>query len=149
MTRFSTKSLNLGIVEDLQIAKLESIKSGHLLQSAIISFQEIEVLLRIAIDAFRKKINLSQLTIKSIEEEQSFLKLVVYFDLIKPNTSISDKLFDFNTRRNAFMHKIFYGHETILSLKRELKNFCSKSLELNRDISKLLGLYKEKGGEPD
>ena len=141
-----TKRYQLEIVEDLNKAALEAHKAGHFLEAAIINFQRIEVLLRLAITVYARALGVIGSAVNSIDEEQSFHNLVVFFSLLRPKDRLSEKLFGLNRKRNSFVHKIFIDFKSVESVKDELKRFSVEAVEVTRSLSKLLEPYMEKKG---
>jgi hypothetical protein len=126
------------IVEKLGEIADEAYTHGHYIQSAIISFQLVELFLRHVINIYVKRNASSEDIIKKLEEEQRFLNLVIFLGLVKPNNGISNKLFDFNAKRNKIVHQLFYEFESLSSLENDLKDFCKESLELVGNLRSLI-----------
>lgn len=132
---------NLTIVEDLKNASLKSFEHGHYLQSAIIIFQTVEILLRITIRAYGKKRGVTEENLKkSADEEISFAKLVLHFNLIYPENRLGQRLLEFNSERNRIIHRLFIEFESISSLEKHAKDLCLHGIKLNQDLRKLLGV---------
>ena len=132
---------NLSIIEDLKNASLESFKQGHYLQSGIIIFQIVESLLRIAIRAYGRGNNIDEESLqKAADDEISFARLVLHFNLIYPENKIGKKLTEFNNTRNRIIHRLFIDFESMNSLEECLKDFCMEGIKLNQLITKLLGV---------
>lgn len=140
MTLFNmASSANIDIVKNLSASALEAFKKGDYFQSAIINFQRVEILLRLVVHIFARNNGSSKDIIEKIENEKSFFNLVIFLGLVKSDNSISKRLFNFNNKRNDFMHKLFYFGRPINSLKRELKDFSIEGVELSRSLSIMTG----------
>jgi len=141
MTTKKNKKPNFEIIEDLKNSSLDSFKQKHYLQSAIIIFQTVENLLRIAIRGFGKGHGISDDSLKkAADEEISFYRLVLHFDLINPENGLSKRLLKFNKERNRIMHSLFVDYESMTDLEESLQEFCMDGIKLNQDIRKLLGI---------
>ena len=106
--RTKYKTPNLDIIEDLEKSVLDSLEQGHYLQSAIIIFQTVEHLLRIAIRGYGKGHGISEDSLKkAADEEISFYRLVLHLDLIYPENGLSRRLLQFNKERNRIIHSLF------------------------------------------
>lgn len=132
-------SANIDTVKNLNDSVLEAFKKGDYFQSAIINFQRVESLLRLAVHIFARNNGSSKDIIEKIENEKSFFNLVIFLGLVKPGNGISKSLFNFNKERNDFMHKLFYVGKPINSLKKDLKGFSIKGAELSRKLSIIIG----------
>ncbi len=123
----------------LQDRVLESLKSGHYLEASIIIFQSVEIFLRIAIEGFGNGAGVRDSTLKKCaEDEISFYKLTLYFDLIFPENEVCDELREFNTQRNRIMHKLFFEFKELSSVDESLKAFILKGVELQNKLRDLL-----------
>lgn len=132
---------NLAIVEELKKASLESFSHGHYLQSAIIIFQTVESLLRIAIRAYGKDYGVSEVNLQEAANiEISFARLVLHFNLIYPENGLDKRLREFNKKRNRIIHRLFIDFESMSRLKEHLKKFCMEGISLNKELRKLLGV---------
>lgn len=125
----------IGIIEDLITSADEAFKSGHYLEASMILFQYVEYYLKLVIDFFVKKNGSSGDTIKNLRQVR-FLNLVMFVDLIKPETGIIKTLFGFNEKRNKFTHYIF-EYESIESLNEDLKTFYRVGLELIKSLKSI------------
>jgi hypothetical protein len=120
---------------------------GEYLGSAIIQFQKVDWLLRINIAVSIVLINpeSSESVIRRVvEEEDRFIRLVNYFDLLKPDNGLSQRLLEFNRRRNAIVHRLLYEFESFEDLQEELKKFCEEGFFLFDSLSKFLEPYIQK-----
>jgi len=130
------------MVKDLNDAAREASESGHYLQSAIIIFQRLEILLRIILFSSAVKKRLSDFALKQIEYEKNFFQLVLYLEFIEPDNNLSEKLLKLNDKRNSIMHRLFQSFESYDSVKSDLKDFCLEGLVLNNRLSKILDKKK-------
>jgi hypothetical protein len=131
---------NADIVKTLNDSALEAFKKGDYFQSAIINFQRVEILLRLVVHIFARNNGAAKDIIEKIEDEKHFFNLVIFLGLVKPDNGITERLFSFNTKRNDFMHKLFYVGEPINSLKKELKDFSIEGVELSLTLSIMIGI---------
>jgi len=123
----------------LQDRALESLKAGHHLEAAIIIFQLVEIFLRIAIKGFGAGAGVKDSSIKQCSEDEiSFYKLTIYFDLIFPENEVCEELRELNNTRNHLMHKLFFEFKEIKSLDASLKEFCIKGVKLQNKLRNLL-----------
>lgn len=134
----SLLDINWNIVKDLNDAAREASDSGHYLQSAIIVFQRLEILLRIIIFSSAVKKRLSDLVLKQVEHEKNFFQLVLYLDFVEPGNNLSEGLLKLSNKRNSIMHRLFHSFESYDSVKNDLKDFCLEGLVLNNRLSKIL-----------
>ncbi len=125
-------------------AAIKAFDNGHYLESAIIYFQLVEFSLRLAIHLLSIRMGLSESVMKRMEDEQSFYRLVLYLDLIKPDNNLSKRLLDFNGLRNDFMHELFYSFKSFDSLKKNLIEFCLEGKELTHHLLVMIGLREDK-----
>ncbi len=133
---------NIDIIDELKKASLDAFEHDHFLQSAIILFQLVEGLLRIAISGFGRNHGVSEENLKkAANNEQSFARLVLYLDLIYPENGLGNRLLNFNNKRNLIMHKIFYKFHSMDTLRNEVKDFICEAVKLNGELQKLLGLH--------
>lgn len=127
-------------MEELRKVANNSFNQGDYLQSALVIIQMVEGLLRMEINWFALINNIPERVIKRASvEEQSFYRLVVYLDLVKPDNDLSERLIKFNSDRNKIIHRLFYEFESFASLKKHLVKFCKEGLNL---FHNLLGLSK-------
>jgi hypothetical protein len=133
--------LNETIVTDLKDAAEKAFRDKYYLQSAIIIFQTIEVLLRIYLSVVAKSKGI-ETDIREIisENEISFYKLTLYLNLLDPSNDLLQRLFSFNSTRNNIMHKLFIEYETIEQLETTLESFCMEGVKLNGDLRKKMGI---------
>jgi len=123
----------------LEDRALESLKAGHHLEAAIIIFQSVEIFLRIAIKGFGDGAGVRGSTLKKCSEDEiSFYKLTLYFDLICPDNKVCEELRELNANRNRLMHKLFFEFAELNSLNESLKSFCLKGVELQNKLRDLL-----------
>jgi len=136
VTESSTEIKIIGIFDELTKYADEAFESGHHLESAIILFQLVEYFLRLIINIFAEK-NCSQIILQKIRRERSFFNLVILLGLVKSDNGISEKLFNLNSKRNEFVHKLF-EQESIESIKSDLIDFHKKSLELIEGLKSII-----------
>jgi hypothetical protein len=117
-------------------------ENGHYLESAIINFQTVEFCLRLVIHLLAVRAGISESPMKRLEDEQSFFRLVLYFDLLKPGNILSQRLIKFNNDRNDFMHKLYYS-ESVKSLETDLRKFCSEGGDLIHRLLVDIGLRED------
>ncbi len=135
------KSPNFNIIDDLKQASLDAFGNQHYLESAIIIFQTIEFLLRMAVKGSGRGHGVSEENIKTCsDDERSFSRLVLYLDLIKPDNGLSEKLLDLNKQRNSIVHRLFYEFDSFDSLKDQVEEFCLKGARLNEELRDFLGV---------
>jgi len=134
----SLLDINWDIVEDLNKAAREASDSGHYLESAIIIFQRLEILLRIILFSSAVKKRFSDFVLKRVEDEKNFFQLVLYLDFVEPDNNLSERLLKLNDKRNSIMHRLFQSFESYDSVKNDLKEFCLEGLVLNNRLSKIL-----------
>lgn len=133
------KRINFNIINSLKDRSLKAWKEGFALESAIIVFQTVERLLRIAISGYAKGRKVKEdIITKCAENEQSFVKLISYYELLNPKNSLTEKLQKFNDKRNSIMHKIFIDFESIDHLQKELENFVLEGAKINEALRKEL-----------
>ncbi|MCK4820377.1 hypothetical protein KA005_31725 [bacterium] len=129
------------IVDDLRNRSLEAFKQGHSLESAIIVFQTVENLLRIAISGFAKGKKVRKEIIKRCsEKDQSFLRLISYFELVNPQNKLTKRFERLNNKKNSIMHRISFDFESIDRLQTELNEFVLEGAKLNEELRKELNL---------
>jgi hypothetical protein len=138
MGKFSTESFLKSSLH-LHLSAINSFNDQHYLESGIIYFQLVEITLRLVIHLFATKQEVSRSATESIEEEQRFYQLILFFDLIKPDNGISGRLMDFNKQRNSFMHKLFI-RKSADSLEEDLKAFCLEGKDLFDRLSKMVNV---------
>ncbi|MBI4379855.1 MAG: hypothetical protein HY574_01495 [candidate division NC10 bacterium] len=132
---------NLAVVDALKEASLKAFREGHSLESAVIIFQTVDVLLRMSIKAFARSRGVSNVSLNKVaEDEQSFSRLVLYFDLVCPSNILSDRLRHLNSQRNAVLHRLFYNFDSIESLRSELSEFCVEAAKLNQELRRFVGV---------
>ena len=143
-------NINFKLMEQIQLRKVidKTFNGGEYLGSAVMQFQEVEWLLRLCIGALMPPDCPESIIKRVLEEEDRFIRLINYFDLLKPDNGFSDRLFDFNKRRNNIIHKLFYAFESYDTLQDELKIFCEDGFKLFEDLSNFLALFNSKGGGP-
>jgi hypothetical protein len=130
---------NIDFAKMLEDRALESLKAGYYLEAAIVIFQSVEIFLRIAIKGFGDGAGVRSSTLKKCcEDEISFFKLTLYFDLIFPNNKVCGELRELNAKRNRLMHKLFFEFVELDSLNESLKSFCLKGVELQNKLRDLL-----------
>jgi hypothetical protein len=132
------KRYQLAVAGELSEAALKAHKGGHYLESGIVTFQIIEAYLRIAIITYAKARGMPTSTVKAIDNEQSFHRLVVFYSLLRPKDDISKRLFALNKKRNSLVHKIFIDFKSPKSLKIVLRNFSAEAIEISWKLNKLL-----------
>jgi hypothetical protein len=128
----------LEVVENLNKAGLEAIKTGHHFEGAIINFQRLEVLLRLATTIYATELGINKSALRAINEEQRFHNIVVFFSFVRPKSGLSERLSALNRKRNSFIHKLFIDYKSTESLKRELKSFNLEIVDLIRSLTELL-----------
>jgi hypothetical protein len=133
------RKFDLKVIESLKHAALKAVKSGHTVESAIVIFQMVEGLLRIAINAFARDRHVPETMVaKCADEEQSFPRLVAYLTLLVPDSAPTEALLSLNTRRNKIVHRIYYDFESLESLRQELDSFCREAIQMNNTLQQLL-----------
>lgn len=138
LKKAKNKLPNLSIVEELKESSLEALSKGHFLHSVIIIFQIVESLLRIAVRGYGKGYGISEENLKkAADEEISFPRLVLHFDLIYPDNCLGKRLLKFNTERNYIIHHLFFS-QSIITLKNRAEKFCLEGVRLNQELQKLL-----------
>jgi len=119
------------IVDDLKEIARKDFQEEHFLSSSIIIFQTVVGLLRNILTKVAQHRKVNKDTMKVIENELSFSRLVLFFDLICPNNGMSQDLRRINTKRNKIFHSLFYEFESLNSLNKTLKNFCDDAAKMN------------------
>lgn len=136
------------LIEQLQLKEAidRTFGGGEYLGSAIIQFQKVDWLLRVNIAVLIVLINpeSSESVIRRVvEEEDRFIRLVNYFDLLKPDNGLSQRLLEFNRRRNAIIHRLF-EFKSFEDLQEELKRFSEEGFSLSNSLFKFLEPYVQK-----
>jgi hypothetical protein len=122
----------------LWMAALEAFQNEKYLESAVIYFQMLDATLRYTIFILGKNKGLrSGVITRLAEHEDRFVRLVNYFDLLKPDNGLSSRLLDINKRRNKIIHRLLFSFESLDSLRKELKNFCKEGFELALKLADL------------
>ncbi len=138
------KEPKFSLVDELKESSLEAFGKGHCLHSAIIIFQTVECLLRIAINAFGRAHGVSEDNLKKVADEISFYKLVLNLEVISPKNGLGERLYKFGNLRNSIMHRLFTKFETLESLKEQVNDFCIEGVKLNEDLRNLMGVDQTK-----
>jgi len=129
------KKPNIDIIDDLKKCSLDALRDGYYIESSIIIFQAVEQLLRILISGIAKAKNVKEdITNRCYIEEQSFSRLITYYELLDPNNELTDRLKKLNQNRNSMIHRIFYDFESLTCLKDELREFIKEAVKLNELI---------------
>ncbi len=135
------QKVNLGIINDLKARSLEALKHGYALESALILFQTVEHLLRILISALGKNRTVDQeILLDCSEREQSFSRLITYFELLYPGNELTSSLKALNNKRNTIIHRLFTNFESIETLNNELHEFVGEAVNLNALLIKEMNL---------
>lgn len=130
------ESANVEIMEQLRKAVNDATDRGDYLPAAIYIFQMLEGTLRMHINWLAREKNVSEENIKRISEDEIvFPRLVLYFDVLRPDNGLSERLLNLNKKRNSIIHRLFFDFESLDSLKEFLEGFCQEGIELY----KLLG----------
>jgi hypothetical protein len=127
------KSPNSELMKELnQIAKA-SFDRQEYLASVLIYFQMVEGLLRhqISYFAFVNRVD-EKAILKASEDEQSFPRLVLYLDLVKPDNGLSKRLKDFGKKRNKIVHNLLTFD--LNSMKQDLRDFSIEGVRLYRNL---------------
>lgn len=132
------KRYHLQIFDDLNKAALEASKAGHHFEAAIINFQRLEVLLRLAIAFHAGSLGVNKSAFKTMVDEQSFRKIVVFFSFVRPKNKLSERLMILNQKRNSFIHKIFTDFKSTESLKHKLKSFNLEIIDIIRSLTEIV-----------
>ncbi|MBW2108411.1 MAG: hypothetical protein JRI36_07100 [Deltaproteobacteria bacterium] len=110
-------------------------------EASVIIFQTVEGLLRIAIKVFGKAHGIrADVLEKCADTETSFWRLVLHYDMIRPNNGLGERLLALNARRNKMMHRLFYDFASMEHLDEEMKAFCKEAMALNIALQEDLGL---------
>jgi hypothetical protein len=132
---------NLKIIEEMKESSLSAYQQGHYFQSGIILFQMVEILLRICTSAYGRSRGVApSILTECTDNEMSFRRLTLYFDLVYPKNGVGERLRQLNTRRNAFMHQAFFQSNSLAKLNKSLEEFCKESVDLNTELRKLIGV---------
>ncbi|MFI5142569.1 MAG: hypothetical protein ACHQQS_09175 [Thermoanaerobaculales bacterium] len=138
--------VNLSVIADLKEAALSAVKHGHSLEAAVILFQMVEGLLRIAVRVFGRTRGVSENVLAKVaDKEQSFARLVMHLDLVCPRNGLSARLLALNTSRNRLMHSLFGKFQSVDQIRDELNSFGTEAVALNKEIRQLLGVEREDG----
>jgi hypothetical protein len=137
MTDSASTKVIISIIVTLAKSAGEAFKSGHYLESSIIMFQAVDYFLRLVINTWARQKGSSKDILARLRAEQHFPNLVIFLGLVKPDNGISERLFKFNKKRNAFVHRLF-EFETIESLEKELIVFHEESLALIEALTSLI-----------
>jgi hypothetical protein len=142
--------INFKLMEQIQLREVidKAFSSGKYLGFAVIQFQKVDWLLRLSIAALMPPDCPEQIVKRVLEQEDRFSRLINYFDLLKPDNGFSDRLLDFNNRRNNIIHKLLYAFESYDTLQDELKKFCEDGIRLFEDLSNFLDPFISKGDQP-
>ena len=117
----------------------EAYRRGDLLESGIILFQTVELLLRWAIWYLAQIQGVSTDTLeRDVEPEQTFPRLVLYLDLVCPSNGLSANLRDLNSRRNRIIHGLFTEFGSVEHLRDQLQRFYQDCTTLNAALRKLV-----------
>lgn len=129
------------MIGELKEASLDAFKHKHYLQSAVIIFQTVDILLRIMISGIARSKGIDENIRKEIaEKEMSFYRLVLYLNLLDPANELLEKLSSFNKTRNDIMHKLFLEFEDITKYEKALQDFCMEGIYLNEQLRKMMGV---------
>ena len=133
MGREVFKKPNSELIDALNKIAKASFDRQEYLASALIYFQMVEGLLRFQIShfAFVNRVD-EKAILKASEDEQSFSRLVLYLDLIKPDNGLSKRLQDFGKKRNKIVHKLLTFD--LNSMKQGLRDFSIEAVKLYRDV---------------
>ena len=133
------KSLpGLPVIDGLAVASREAFEHQHFLESAIIIFQAIEFLLRLAIRRFGERRGVSEMSlVRAAEREMSFRRLVLHLDLVYPENKVSRRLLSLNRRRNSIIHRLSDEFESIETLHGRIETLCTKGFELYKGLREL------------
>jgi len=132
------------MIRDLVTAAVTAVEKQDYFEASIIMFQTVEGLLRIAIKVFGEAHGATSETLeKCADNETSFWRLVLHFDMICPDNLLGQRLLALNARRNKAMHRLFYDFKTMEHLQEELKAFCKEAMALNMALQKALEITKE------
>jgi len=121
---------------------IRAFQKGHYLESAIIYFQTVEFCLRLVIHLLAMRAGVSESPTKIVEDEQSFYRLVLYLDLLKPGNILSQRLLKFNKHRNEFIHGLYYA-ELSEAYENKLKSFCLEGKDLIHRLLTEIGLRED------
>jgi hypothetical protein len=115
-----------------KIAKV-SFDRQEYLAPALIYFQMVEGLLRYQMSyfAFVNRVD-EKAILKASEDEQSFPRLVIYLDLVKPDNGLSKRLQDFGKKRNKIVHELLTFD--LNSMKQDLRDFSTEGVKLYGDL---------------
>jgi hypothetical protein len=131
------------IIGDLIRTAVTAAERQHYFEASIIIFQTVEGLLRIAIKVFGEAHGASKATLeKCADNETSFWRLVLHFDMIHPDNALGQRLLALNARRNKIMHRLFYDFDSLEHLEDELKAFCKEAMALNMALQESLETTK-------
>lgn len=129
------------MIGELKEASSDAFKHKHYLQSAVIIFQTVDILLRIMISGIARSKGSDENIRKEIaEKETSFYRLVLYLNLLDPANELLEKLSSFNKTRNDIMHKLFLEFEDITKYEKALQDFCMEGIYLNEQLRKMMGV---------
>lgn len=141
--------INFKLMEQIQLRESidKTFSDGKYLGSSVIQFQKVDWLLRLCIAALMPPDCSEKIIRRVLEEEDRFIRLINYFDLLKPDNGLSERLLDFNNRRNGIVHKLFYAFESYDALQDEIKKFCEDGFKLYEDLSNFLTPIISKRGQ--
>jgi hypothetical protein len=129
------------LIDELKRSSLNAFEQGQYLQSGIILFQTVEILLRICVSAYGRSHGVAESVLKEcVDNEISFRRLTLYCDLIFPKNGVGERLRKLNAKRNAFMHEAFYQAPSLEDLNKGLIESCKESVDLNAELRKLIGV---------
>jgi hypothetical protein len=114
----------------------------HYHESAVIYFQTLEFSLRLVVHFLGLRAGLSKSALERMEIERSFYHLILYFDLLDPGNSLSERLLKFINQRNDLIHKLYFS-ETNKLLEAYLIDFCLEAKDLIQNLIKEIAPRKE------
>lgn len=147
MAKKERQFANQEIIRDLVKRAVTAVENQHFFEASIIIFQTVEGLLRIAIQVFGKAHGIAPQTLqKCSDNETSFWRLVMHYDIVCPGNGLGGQLLALNARRNRIMHRLFYDFDSMEHLQAQMKAFCKEAMTLNMALQKALGLPQGEGG---
>ena len=130
---------DLSVIRKLKEAARQALQNGHSLESAVIVFETIEMLLRLSIRSIGSQTGVDEASLRrAADRETSFRQLVLYFDLLDPGNGQSDRLLALNRQRNAVMHRLFDQFESIQAYHEEIEALCLSGIDTVDDLVHLL-----------
>jgi hypothetical protein len=136
------KALDPTVVSGIYADARKAYCEGHFLEAAIVAFQSTELSLRRAIVEFGKLRKIHEDVPKKLgEDEQSFLRLTYFLELLYPDHELAETLRRLNTMRNKFIHSLFHFQEPTPVIRAQAKSFCGDADRINAQLADMGRIY--------